>query len=227
MMTQVCFVGDGALAGIGVEDGLGWPGRLARRLRRQGRAPSVYNLGVRYDTTAEIALRWERECAARLTDQGGVVFAFGLNDMATHDGDSIRVPLMDSLANAEAIVGRAAARWPVLWVGPPPVLPSNHLRHAVRPRGFVYSHSRLAGLNDAYQSLAAGLDVPYLDLAGALGDGPGWREALERGDGVHPDGHGYELLAAHVAAWDAWRDWFSRRGTGGGTVRPLNAMAAR
>ena len=35
-----------------------------------------------------------------------------------------------------------------------------------------------------------------------------WGKSQRDGDGVHATGDGYQLIAAKIADWPAWRDWF-------------------
>ena len=66
MAFRVCFIGDSFVLGVGDPDGLGWSGRIAAAARRRGIDITAYNLGVRRETTADIARRWQAEVAPRL-----------------------------------------------------------------------------------------------------------------------------------------------------------------
>jgi len=52
---RMCFVGDSLLLGTNDDNYLGWPGRLCRREREAGHDVSLYNLGIRADTSEKIA----------------------------------------------------------------------------------------------------------------------------------------------------------------------------
>jgi len=75
---RICFTGDSITLGTGDETTLGWPGRLGRAAWSQGHEDTVYNLGVRGETSADIRLRWRNEAARRLpsTMNWALVFAF-------------------------------------------------------------------------------------------------------------------------------------------------------
>src|SRR5690349_13574317 len=121
---RICFIGDSFVNGVGDDSGLGWIGRLGVALRAAGCDLTLYNLGVRRDTSADIARRWRAEAEARLPEgvDGRLVFAFGTNDGTPGEGPGrVRVPHAESLANAEAILGTARAWRPTLMVGPLPV----------------------------------------------------------------------------------------------------------
>lgn len=76
---RLCFFGDSFVNGTGDDDCLGWVGRLCAAERRVGRDLTVYNLGVRRDTSDDILRRWRREAEARLPPGcgGRLVFSFG------------------------------------------------------------------------------------------------------------------------------------------------------
>ena len=209
-VLRICFVGDSIMLGTADTEFLGWPGRLCRTMQAQGHDLSLYNLGIRADTTALIQKRWRAECAPRLPDvaNGRLVFGFGVNDSAIDIAGGVRVLPPQSLANARAILTEAKAWKPVLWVGPAPV---NKAGQRVSPGPGVqydFANRRIAELDGLYASLAREIDVPYLSVYPKLIDEPAWHAAIGKSDGVHAIGAGYGIIAGHVAQWDAWRAWF-------------------
>lgn len=207
-MRQICFIGDGITQGLGDESGAGWAVRLGLAEAANGRRLLTHNLGVAYQTSTEIGSRWRAEALSRLhdADAAGVVFSFGLFDMADILGDGISVPLLEALSNAEAMIADAAAIWPVLWVGPPPV-------HADAPplrlgtRSLSVSNARLRALSEGYKESAQRLGVPYLDIAEVLTANPAWRKTEAETSGIFPSGTGHQLIADTVRSWSAWQSW--------------------
>lgn len=191
---RVCFVGDSFTHGTGDATTLGWTGRVAAAARNAGWNLTAYNLGIRRDTSADIAARWQAECDARFRVECSpyIVFSFGANDM-TVENDTLRVPIPESTTHFRNIIGNAKAHCQVLMVGPLPV-------------GDTAQDVRIATLCNLYKQLAADLSVPYLPLAQQLAGNPAWRRAVSNGDGTHPDGDGYALIADCVQQWQAW--WF-------------------
>lgn len=123
-MTQdirICFVGDSFVNGAGDETALGWAGRLCASASKNGILVTYYNLGIRRNTSEDILLRWEHECALRLPSScdGRVVFSCGVNDTVI-EGGKVRVRPEESSANIREIL-RGAKKYKVLMVGPPPV----------------------------------------------------------------------------------------------------------
>ncbi len=200
---RICFIGDSLVNGTGDDDGLGWVGRVVARARQGGRDVTAYNLGIRRDTSADVAERWTHEARRRLPagHDGRLVFSFGVNDCADGDGDGprvARVALDASLANARAIL-QAAREWlPTLMVGPPVYAESDR------------ANERIAVLSDGYARLCDGLGVPYLELFQVTRSSRAWVDEALAGDGAHPNRGGYAVVAEAVAAWPAWQEWVGR-----------------
>lgn len=208
-VLRICFIGDSITLGTADAEFLGWPGRLCQRTQALGHDLSLYNLGIRADTTELIWKRWRAECTPRLPDvaNGRLVFAFGVNDSAIDITGDVRIPPEQSVANARAILGEAKAWKPTLWVGPAPV---NKAGPRVSPGPGVrydFANHRIAELDKLYAAAAKEVGVPYLPVYPRLIDDPQWHAAIGRGDGVHAIGAGYGLIARHVAAWEAWKAW--------------------
>jgi lysophospholipase L1-like esterase len=191
---RICFIGDSSVNGTGDPQCLGWPGRVCATAIRRGYAITYYNLGIRRETSAEIAARWREECARRLppTIDGRVVFSFGGNDTAIEQGRQ-RLSRDATLYNLRAIVQEARRHYPTLLVGPPPVAEAAH-------------NARIAALCQAMAAVAQELGVPYLPVCERLVQGQTWVQEAAQSDGAHPRQGGYSALAALVQAWPAW--WF-------------------
>ncbi|MEM9685102.1 MAG: GDSL-type esterase/lipase family protein [Pseudomonadota bacterium] len=207
---RICFVGDSMTNGTLDAEYLGWPGRLCRAEQARGHDLTLYNLGVRADTSTMIEARWHAECRARLPDHtpGALVFAFGVNDMAEEQGFGLRVPLADALATARRIIAPAAAWLPTLWIGPAPV---DMARQPLKPAPGVtydFDNGRIQELSAAYARLSEQLNIPYLDLFTPLSADADWSDAVASGDGVHAVSDGYRRIARLIEQWSAWRAWF-------------------
>ncbi len=192
---RVCFVGDSYVAGVGDPEHLGWAGRLARSSARDGVPLTSYVLGVRRQTTAEVADRWAAECRVRLAGGGWeprVVLSTGVNDTTEEDG-ALRLATPESVAALTRILGGAAAAgWPVLVVGPPATADDTQ-------------NDRIADLGDRFARVCAEHDVPYVPVAAALAADPTWRAEVAAGDGAHPGADGYAVLAGLVRPhWQRW-----------------------
>ena len=118
---RLCFVGDSFVNGTGDPACLGWAGRLCVAAQQQGHEITYYNLGIRRQTSQDIADRWQEEVAARLPTEceGRIVFSFGVNDTTVEDGKE-RVTLAESLEHTRRILLAARQCFPTLMVGPPP-----------------------------------------------------------------------------------------------------------
>lgn len=181
------------VAGVGDPDHLGWLGRALAGHRHI----TLYNLGVRRETSADVAVRWRAEAAPRMTDTEPmrIVVSFGANDAHLEAGHSRLTPA-ESLKNAHAVLTGAAKLCPVLMVGPPPVADPGIC-------------ARLEGLNEHFKVLAARLRVPFIDvLQPLIADGL-WQTDAAAWDGAHPGAKGYQRMADLVAAHPAWRSFTS------------------
>lgn len=191
---RVCFVGDSFVAGAGDPEHLGWVGRLAARSEDAGRPLTAYNLGVRRETSAQVLARWHAECLLRLPpgSDSRIVVSFGVND-TTQEGGAVRVPSGDSVANLHQLLRQAAAAaWPVLVVGPPPVADRTQ-------------NGRIERIDEQFGSVCARAGVGYIGVFPALASNRIWTREVALGDGAHPSAGGYEALAGLV--WPAWLAW--------------------
>jgi acyl-CoA thioesterase-1 len=208
---RICFVGDSITAGTGDDAFAGWPGRACAAERRRGHDISLYNLGIRGDTSAMIASRWREECEARLPaiHPGALVFSFGINDTAREADGALRVDEDRSVAIARAMLTEAKAWKPTLMIGPTPVLHES-LTLSLNPgQPRELRDSRLASTSKAYAALCREIGVPYLDIFTPLSSDARFRTAMAAGDGVHPTADGYAVMADLVERWPAWRKWFA------------------
>ncbi|MBE7213519.1 MAG: lipase [Gluconacetobacter diazotrophicus] len=199
---RLCCVGDSFTNGTGDDDCLGWPGRIGADARARGRDLTLYNLGIRRDTSADILRRWDAETAARLPPDcdGRLVFCFGVND-CVHEEGGPRVAADASLANARAILRPAAARWPTLVLGPPPA-------------GDAALDEHVQALSERQHALCRELAIPFLPLFPVLRHDEAWRREAVAGDGVHPNRGGYSRIAAAILTWSPWRAWVDGPGSG-------------
>lgn len=195
---RICFVGDSLVNGAGDPECLGWTGRACADARRKGYDVTYYNLGVRGQTSEDIAARWRAEATQRLLlryreIQPRVVFSFGVNDTGVIEGER-RVALEDSIANTSRILREARGLFPLLMVGPPPIADTGR-------------HGDIQMLSDELKSICESLSVPFLDVFGELIRSRTWMNEVSAVDGAHPSAAGYAVLAQLVLNWSAWDAW--------------------
>lgn len=184
---RVCFVGDSYVAGVGDDTGLGWVGRLASHAHARGVPVTTYNLGVRGDTSLDVAGRLPGEVGRRCHPAAElrVVLAYGLNDVIVVAGRR-RVDGADSVAaTARSLAWLAAAGIPAIFVGPPPV-------------GDPVQDSRTADLDRRLAGGVARHGVGYVSTYEGLAGNPAWLEGVRDGDGAHPGAGGYQEYFAAV-----------------------------
>ena len=155
---RICFIGDSLVLGTGDDDFLGWTGRVAQRERTAGHDISLYNLGIRGDTTTMIEARWRAEAEARLPAENNraLVFSFGCNDMAMQDSQLRNTP-EDAVASARRMIAEAKEWLPTLWIGPMPVNDDDMPFSSAPGRQRYLSSSRNVQLSDMFEEAAADL----------------------------------------------------------------------
>lgn len=188
---RILAFGDSFMLGVGDPYHLGWIGRTVL-----GRPEvTLYNLGVRGDTSSDILARWRREAADRMRtdDPLRLVFSYGCNDCALEGGTSLVDP-SDTLKNTHRILSEAAAICPVMLIGPPPV-PEPLMR------------ARIASVGDALRIVSNQLKIAYLDVFTPLREAGLWEAEAEAGDGAHPGADGYQQFADLIMSHPAWRSF--------------------
>lgn len=199
---RVLFFGDSFVAGTGDPTGLGWVGRIAAASYVAGLPITAYNLGVRRDTTLDVAARWSAEMWARMQDRGpsyGVVFAVGVNDTTEEHGRLRVAPgvAVDTLGRVIDLAQEAGAA--VFVIGPPPA-------------GEPAQDERVRELSARFAELARQRGVPFADTIDALCATGVWAGEAAAGDGTHPGAGGYARLAEFVLG-AGWIDWLDRLST--------------
>lgn len=192
--VRVCVFGDSFVAGVGDSTGLGWAGRVAVRTPQVLEIDlTMYPLGVRGESTEEIAIRIPLESAARFArgDRHGIVLAAGIADAYRS------VPAAQSAAALDFCLRSSDV--PALIVGPPPA-------------GDAAQTARIAMVDEAFAEVCNRRDVMYVSTYKRLIRRPTWRRA-KAVDGIHPDRAGYTMLARVVLddGWFPWLDLLSGR----------------
>ena len=189
---RLLVFGDSFVNGIGDPDHLGWVGRAVRGVRDL----TLYNLGVRRETSRDIRARWRAEALARLTDDEpcALVFTYGANDCHVEDGQTApRIAAERVLENTDAILTEARSLAPCLMVGPPPT-------------ANLDARARLTTLNPRLAEVATRASVPYLDLLKRRSELGVWIREAGEWDGAHPGAEGHQQLADLVGRWQPWRE---------------------
>jgi lysophospholipase L1-like esterase len=189
------FFGDSHTAGAGDEEGLGWAGRTVAAAWADGIPVTAYNLGVRGETSADVAARWRAEARPRLPDEGDprVVLAFGVNDVSIRAGAPRCSREQSLLALEEVLLGAQGLGLRRFVIGPAAV-------------GDEAENDRIADLSYAYRTLCARHRVPFVPLVEELRRSPVWRREITARDGAHPGAAGYAEMARLVVA-GGWLEW--------------------
>jgi acyl-CoA thioesterase-1 len=189
------FFGDSLVAGVGDPSGAGWVGRVVSASFAVGLPLTAYNLGVRGETSEQVAARWRDEARPRVlpgTD-GRVVLSFGAND-TTLDGGQPRVaPECSCAALAMILHDAAGLGLGALMVGPAPVDDPEQ-------------NARILDLSASFGQVCGRAGVAFLSVVEPLLDCNDWMAEVAAGDGAHPSARGYEILVDLVLA-RGFADW--------------------
>lgn len=201
---RLCFFGDSLVNGTCDPACLGWVGRVCANARETGYDVTVYNLGIRKNTSSDVLQRWHRESDQRLPadSPSSTIFSFGINDCAVEDG-RLRVAPDQSIINARAILAVAQSLRPILMIGPAPIADED-------------MNERTRNLSITYERLCSELAVPYLQVFEHLLASDEYLDEVRRGDGSHPGAMGYDIFARLIIGWSAWRELLRTLGDRGG-----------
>lgn len=204
---RILFFGDSFTAGVGDPTALGWVGRVVAASHGGGLPVTAYHLGVRGDTSADVAARFEGEMQARTRNANaiyGVVLAFGANDM-TVENNRLRVAPGQAVRTLGRLIELAeAAGHGVFVVGPPPV-------------GERDQDERIRELSNQFAHVVAHRAVSFAESAKVLCAHDAWRGEAAAYDGSHPGAGGYAALAEIVLAAD-WMQWTEGLKKAGGST---------
>jgi acyl-CoA thioesterase-1 len=192
---RICFFGDSFVSGAFDPECLGWAGRIAARARIRGHDVSLYNLGIRGETSLQLAKRWRAEAERRQApaQEGRLVFEFGVNDAREIDGKR-QLELAQSLAAAREILVSAASWKATLMVGPP-------------PGADTARNGRVKEISASLGGLCGEIMVSYFDSFTQLLARPSFIADCKAVDGTHPSSIGYAEWANLIDGWHAWREW--------------------
>jgi lysophospholipase L1-like esterase len=192
---RICFIGDSFVSGAYDDECMGWVGRISAAARRRKHDVSPYNLGVRGETSIQIARRWRAEADARqsVQQEGRLVFEFGVNDARDVNGTR-QLEAAQSLAAAREILAAAIAWKPTLMIGPP-------------PGGDEARNHRVKELSQSLAGLCTQLGVPYFDSFTPLFASSTFIPSVKAIDGTHPNASRYAEWARAIDDWPAWRSW--------------------
>lgn len=177
------FFGDSLVAGVGDPAGGGWVARVVAACADRGTPLTAYNMGIRRETSLDVAARWRAETAPRIPPgaDARIVWSFGANDTTVErgvvrvDADRSRRALDMALEGARALGFRSFV------VGPAPVDDESQ-------------NERIVELSKSFARVCAACSVPFVAVSDALLGSPVWRSEIAAGDGAHPEAAGYDEL---------------------------------
>jgi lysophospholipase L1-like esterase len=192
---RLLFFGDSLVAGVGDPSGRGWVGRVVAASFGGGLPFTAYNLGVRRETSEQVAARWHSEALPRLLPEADVriVVSFGANDTTIEHGRLRVTPERSCVALAGILDGAVALGLLPLVVGPAPV-------------DDPQQNQRILALSASFSEVCSNAGARFIGVVEQLLAAEIWMTQVMAGDGAHPSAEGYHALADLILA-DGWTDW--------------------
>lgn len=196
----VLFFGDSFVNGAGDSAGLGWPGRLGAAAWEAGLALTLYNLGVRGESSLDVAARLRAEATPRLIPEADnrVVLAVGANDVSLDETGAQPI----TPARSDAALGQMLEACEELGAGALVLGPG--------PAGVADHDMRSRELEGRWAAICAERGVRFVPILDAMLASEAWRQSAGRNDGIHPGAPGYEALA-QLLLERGWLEWLATR----------------
>lgn len=190
---RLIFFGDSLVAGACDPEMLGWCGRLSRLTAARTPEVTHYNLGVRHQTSRDLAARFRAELGPRLdgTFEKRVAISVGFNDTVLEDGTPRVTPAASRAALEEMLAAAAAYACPALVVSPPTALEAAQA-------------ARIRALAEAQAEICAARGVPFVPGHALTAASPVWLREAAEGDGYHPRAAAYAALAEAIFRSPEW-----------------------
>jgi lysophospholipase L1-like esterase len=194
--------GDSITYGLNDDKG-GWVGRLRKELEKGYLANAghventVYNCGIRGDTTADMLKRFDIELSSRAERQDNpvILFAIGTNDSSTSSGSN-SVPMANYKENLSKLLEKAQTMTDkVIFLG---LFPADESRTS--PVGWnanvSYTNKNLEQYNTIIKEFCKEKGLDFVDIFKPFHNKT-YRELLS--DGLHPNAKGHQKIYKLVA----------------------------
>ena len=178
----------------------GWVARLRKHYDSQQVKdfskdfPTIFNLGVSADETADILKRFETETQARAREEMAIIFDMGLNDSAIAFGKERCSPDQYKKQVDQLITKAKKYTTKIMFVG---LTPCNQKLTDPVPKhwheNLSYTRERISMFEKVLQEACAKHQLPHVALLETLQAKVDSGENL-LADGLHPNNEGHELI---------------------------------
>lgn len=193
---RVLVFGDSIAQGFWDAEG-GWVSRLRKFYDTQSITenkkdyPTIFNLGISGDSSADLLARFTHETTARLMDNLVFVFAIGINDARIAAGINFSSPTyyrqnLQKLFNEAKIYSSK-----ILFVGLTPCIETR--TNPVSWGDISYTNTRIKAFDDTQREFCQENLIEFVEVFEPLRMAQQQAELLP--DGVHPNGKGHQLIA--------------------------------
>ena len=180
-MTRILCFGDSITWGANDLEMGGWASRLRHHYDNNfDGEPSVYNLGISGEKTAELLARFESECNVRKRGKDLImIIATGIND-SLHKPHSGQTDLREFENDYRTLLNKAFKAGRVIILTPTNV-DDNHPKT-------TYRNSHIESYTKVIRKIAAGKKVRVVNVFGIMS-----KEDLKT-DGLHPEASGHQKI---------------------------------
>lgn len=184
-MEEIGVWGDSIAYGASDSEGLGWVGRLRKKLLDTA---NIYNRGVCGDTTEDLLKRFATEADSIEPDQ--IIFAIGINDSKFPVGEQTnKIPFEKFKENLRELLIQAKKYTSKIYV----VGLTRVYEDRINPTGSRFVNTEIQRYDDFIKELAELENALYIPVVEVLDID------TDLADGLHPNAGGYEKLFAVIA----------------------------
>lgn len=194
---KILIFGDSITWGAYDPDGLGWANRYRKYTESKGSDISVYNLGIRGDTTVGLLKRFEIETDIIKPTNICIVFGIGINDSRfVNNLQTPEIPLFQFKSNIEQLINLAEKFTKnIIFVGLTNVTPEKITLHRV-DKDYIYTNNNIKAYDQAVRNMALKRSYEFIDLQNLL------KPEDFSEDGLHPNSRGhikmFEEISKHI-----------------------------
>lgn len=164
-------------------EGLGWVGRLRKKLALHGDIINIYNLGVCGNTSEDLLRRFKIEAEVIKPDE--IVFAIGINDSKyPNESDVNLVPLSNYRHNLETLISLAKE-----YTNKITIVGATGVNEGWRSvKGSRFLNEEIEKYNVAMREVATAHSLNFIDMFYVI------NTSSDLEDGLHPNTSGYQKM---------------------------------
>ena len=205
---QLIVIGDSSVYGWGDSEGGGWCERLRKDWMKIKNGPIVYPIGIRGDGIEKVAMRWEREYAARGETRRnmpkGILLNVGINDTARigQINGRAQLEIEGFQYGFERLVNDIKSKTDLFVMGLSPINESK-----MPFAGCLWYSNEFCNLYEkSMEEVCLNQNVPFLQTFKEMYKDKrsvNWISS----DGLHLNAKGHLWIYQRIKSWDVFQKW--------------------